>query len=118
MKSIARRYVYLPGMDKDIEVITKGSLKYQLVAKGPPRENPIHWPETKKPRSQVHVDFAGLINGVTYLVLVDSHSKWSEVITMSLTKYSLHMVYQKRLCRTTGDNSLLTNLMNTAKAMQ
>ena len=88
MKSIARRYVYLPGMDKDIEVITKGSLKYQLVAKGPPRENPIHWPETKKPRSQVHVDFAGLINGVTYLVLVDSHSKWPEVITMSSTSAS------------------------------
>ena len=83
MKSITRGYPYWPGTDKDIEVLVKGCLKCQLAAKGPPRENPIPWPETKKPWNRVHVDFAGPINGVTYLVLVDSHSKWPEVITMA-----------------------------------
>lgn len=31
----------------------------------------------------MHVDFAGPINGVVYLALVDSHSKWPEVISLS-----------------------------------
>ena len=88
MKAIARGYAYWPGMDKDIEGIVKGCLKCQLAAKGPPLENPIPWPETKKPWSRVHVDFAGPINGVTYLVLVDSHSKWPEVMTMPSTSAS------------------------------
>ena len=48
MKAIARGYAYWCGMDKDIEGIVKDCLKCQLVAKDPPRENPIPWPETKK----------------------------------------------------------------------
>ena len=88
MKAIARGYAYWPGMDKDIEGIVKDCLKCQSTTKGPPRENPIPWKETKKQWSRAHVDFAGPINGVTYLVLVDSHSKWSEVITMSSTSVS------------------------------
>ena len=88
MKAIARGYAYWPGMDKYIEGIVKDCPKCQLAGKGPPRENPIPWPETKKPWSRVHVDFAGPINGVTYLVLVDSHSKWPEVMTMPSTSAS------------------------------
>ena len=48
MKAIARGYAYWPSIEKDIEGIVKDCLKCQLVAKGPPRENPIPWPETKK----------------------------------------------------------------------
>ena len=55
-------YAYWPGMDKDIEGIVKGCLKCQLAAKGPPRENPIPWPGTRKPWSSVHVDFTDPIN--------------------------------------------------------
>ena len=33
----------------------------------------------------VHIDFAGPIGGRTYLVLVDAHSKWPEVIDMPST---------------------------------
>ena len=59
-----------------------------MVAKGPPGGNPIPWPETEIPRGRVHIDFAGPNNRVTYLVLVDSHPKWPEVITMSPTSAS------------------------------
>ena len=34
----------------------------------------------KAPWSKVNVNFAGPINGIAYLVLVDSHSRWPEVI--------------------------------------
>ena len=72
MKSIARRYAFWPGMDKDIDMLVKDCLKWQLASKGPPRENPTPWPETKKKHG---VDLAGPIIGVTYLVLVYSHSQ-------------------------------------------
>ena len=60
----------------------------QSVAKGLPRENPITWPVSKKPWRRVHADFAGPINGVTYLVLVDPSSKWPEVIKIASTSAS------------------------------
>ena len=71
----------------------------------------------------MHVDFAGPINGVTYLVLVDSHSKWSEVITMSSTSASATISVLEKIFATHGlpetivsDNR--TQLVNAARAMQ
>ena len=45
---------------------------------------PLHpwtWPD--KPWSRLHLDFAGPLLGKMYLVLVDAHSKWMDVIVMS-----------------------------------
>ena len=52
---------------------------------GPPTAllHPWVWPS--RPWQRGHIDFAGLIRGHTYLVLVDAHSKWPEVIDMSST---------------------------------
>ena len=76
------------GMDKDTEVLFKYCLKCQLATEGPPRENPLPCPETKKPWNRVHVDFAGPINGVTYLVFVDSPSKSPKITTVVSTRVS------------------------------
>ena len=83
MKSIARSYAYWPNMDRDIETYVKCCSHCQRAAKNPPKLSPIPWPETEKPWSRLHIDFAGPMNGVTYLVLVDSFSKWPEVIPVS-----------------------------------
>ena len=66
-----------------MEVLVKDGLTCQSVEKCLPRENPITWPGSKKPWRRVHADFAGPINGVTYLVLVDTPSKLPEVITIA-----------------------------------
>ncbi|PAA74489.1 hypothetical protein BOX15_Mlig033860g5 [Macrostomum lignano] len=43
------------------------------------------WPFPTEPWERLHVDFVGPVDGRTYLVLVDAHSKWPEVHRMSST---------------------------------
>ena len=44
---------------------------------------PWSWPD--QPWKRIHIDFAGLFQGSMFLVVVDSHSKWLEVIPMTST---------------------------------
>ena len=80
MKSVARSFAYWPGMDADIVNFVKRCTNCQQAAKNPPRQTPTPWPQPEKPWSRLHLDFAGPINGITYLVLVDAYSKWPEVV--------------------------------------
>ena len=41
------------------------------------------WPDA--PWKRLHVDFTGPFLGKTFFILVDAHSKWPEVVTMSST---------------------------------
>ncbi|MGL5708694.1 MAG: RNase H-like domain-containing protein, partial [Aeromonas sp.] len=83
MKSIARSYVYWPGIDRDIENMVQRCSRCQQAAKNPPRQTPVPWPPTQHPWTRLHIDFAGPINGVTYMVLVDAFSKWPEIVPFS-----------------------------------
>ena len=38
-----------------------------------------HWTYPEQPWSRVHVDFAGPINGQSFLAVVNTHSKWPEI---------------------------------------
>ncbi|KAJ0181852.1 hypothetical protein K1T71_002574 [Dendrolimus kikuchii] len=49
----------------------------QIVRNNPPRD-PQAWVVTEKPWSRVHVDIAGPFQGKTFLVLIDTYSKWFE----------------------------------------
>ena len=50
---------------------------------------PLHpWLWPSRPWQRIHVDFAGPFQGRTFLVVVDVHSNWPEVITMSSTTAS------------------------------
>ena len=40
------------------------------------------WKHTNNPYERVHLDVAGPMSGRYYLVLVDSHSKWPELVPM------------------------------------
>ena len=54
--------------------------------KSAPAPAPLHpwvWPD--KPWKRVHLDFAGPFMGRMYLIAVDAHSKWPEVIEMTST---------------------------------
>ena len=42
------------------------------------------WPS--RPWSRIHIDFAGPLNGKTYLVIVDAYSKWPEVASTTSAK--------------------------------
>ena len=85
MKAVARSYLWWSGLDKDIEDQAKACLACQE-QKSSPAVAPLHpwiWPTA--PWKRVHVDFAGPFLDKMFLVIVDAHSKWPEVIPMSST---------------------------------
>jgi Integrase zinc binding domain len=64
-KSVARSYMWWPGMDSDIEQEIKACVPCGMVKASPP------WP-------RIHVDFGGPIMGKYIWIAVDAYSKWVE----------------------------------------
>ena len=85
MKGLAWSRVWWPGLSKDIEERVQGCEACQSQRKQPPPV-PLHpWPLTREPWERIHIDFAGPMDGIYYLILVDSYSKWIEVEPMHTT---------------------------------
>lgn len=88
MKSLARSYVWWPGIDSQIELQAKSCHSCQRVQRDP-GQAPLHpWMWPSSPWERVHVDFAGPFEGHMYMVVVDAHSKWPEVHIMDSTTSS------------------------------
>ncbi|XP_039757920.1 uncharacterized protein K02A2.6-like [Pararge aegeria] len=85
-KSLARSYVWWPNIDAQIEATCKQCETCAMEADAPPRTTSQPWPYHLQPWSLLHLDFLGPINGKTFLVLIDSTSKWLEIFEMSSTK--------------------------------
>ncbi|UYV67323.1 K02A2.6-like, partial [Cordylochernes scorpioides] len=82
MKAIARSHVWWPGMDKAIENRVERCENCQLVRNNP-KPSPVHpWTAPVKPWSRIHIDYAGPFHGRTFLIVVDSMSKWPEATIM------------------------------------
>ena len=82
MKMLVRSYVWWPKVDSEIEKMVKSCIPCQET-ENVPAVAPLHpwlWPVC--PWQRIHIDFAGPMNGHNFLVVVDSHSKWPEVIEM------------------------------------
>ena len=91
MKAVARSYMWWPGMDKELEECAKSCQSCQGIKSAPPVA-PLHpwlWPD--KPWQRIHLDFAGPFLGRMFLIVVDAHSKWPEVIEMTTTTTSRTM---------------------------
>ena len=73
MKTLARSYVWWPGIDR--EKVVKSCASCQEHQNMPPKA-PIH---PCKPWSRLHINFAGPHLGMMYLILVDLFSKWVDV---------------------------------------
>nr|CAX83692.1 Gap-Pol polyprotein [Schistosoma japonicum] len=79
MKSVTRSYAYWPKMDAQIEDLVGKCDRCQRASKNPPKVESVSWQVPASPWSRVHLDFAGPMSGVYYLVLVDAYSKWPEI---------------------------------------
>lgn len=79
MKSIARSYFWWPGLDKEIEEITKSCSACKENSNSPEKAPLIPWKITKNVWSRIHLDYAGPKWGFYFLIIVDSRSKWLEV---------------------------------------
>lgn len=79
IKALARSYVWWPNLDAELENMAHGCHTCQLHQKNPSKA-PLHpWEASNKPWQRIHIDYAEL-NGKTYLVIVDSYSKWLDVV--------------------------------------
>ena len=79
MKSLTQFYVWWPAMNKDIEEHVNRCVNCQS-NRNNEIESPLYsWNITQLPWMRVHIDLAGPVDGVYWLVLVDAHSKWCEV---------------------------------------
>jgi len=85
MKAVARSHVWWPQIDQCLEQVAKNCLSCQQVKNvlSPAPLHPWVWP--LKPWQRIHMDFAGPMKGKMYLIVVDAHSKWPEVVEMSST---------------------------------
>ena len=85
MKELGRSYVWWPGLDKTLESLTASCSKC-LEKRPMPSKAALHpWEWPKVPWHRVHVDHAGPVNGNSFLILVDAHTKWVEICKVSGT---------------------------------
>ena len=74
-----------PGIDKCIEQLVRECKTCQSVRNNPSSTvlHPWSWPVV--PWKRIHVDFTGLFQGFMFMIIVDAHSKWLEVVPMLAT---------------------------------
>ena len=100
MKTMARNYFWWPGLDKDIEQLAK-SCTGCMFSQQNPQPSPLHpWVFPDKPWQRLHIDYAGPFLGRMFLIVIDAHSKWAEVIptnssTSSATIDILHTIFAR-----------------------
>nr|XP_054932255.1 uncharacterized protein K02A2.6-like [Dermacentor andersoni] len=79
MKACARSYLWWPGLDAEIETTVKSCDKCQRTQSDPKKAPVPNWTQPTTPWHTLHVDFAGPVEGHTFLVVVDAFTKWVEV---------------------------------------
>lgn len=84
-KSLARSHTWWPGIDSDIEKMCQSCAGCQHYLPNP-KTSPVHpWDWPTDPWERLHIDYAGPFRGGMYLIVVDAHSKWPEVVPMTST---------------------------------
>lgn len=109
MKSLARAFVWWPGLDKALEHKVKCCEACQR-SRNLPAVAPIQpweWPE--RPWARIHVDYAGPVRGHMFLVVVDAHSKWMEVRTVKNATSSTTITALRSIFATHGIPELLVS---------
>ena len=85
MKKVARSYAWWPGIDRDIEILEK-SLDGCLQTRNKPSPVSLHsWQLAERPWQRIQIHFAGPFLQQMFLIMIDSFSKWPEVIVMKST---------------------------------
>lgn len=77
MKSIARSYVYWPGLNAQIEELCKNCNACRQQYDAPPHAPLTPWKFRSRPWQRLHAAFAEY-KGDHYLIIIDAHSKWIE----------------------------------------
>ena len=88
VKMKARSYVWWPNINAQLEELAKACSGCQL-SQTMPTKAPLHpWEWATAPWQRIHIDYAGPFQNSMFLVVVDAHSRWPEVIPVSLSTSS------------------------------
>ena len=86
MKSLARSYVWWPGLDDQLDMLTKDCLECSENRCSPPPVKGAAWLVPEHPWHRLHIDFSGPIaGGKMIFVVVDATTKWPEIFEMKST---------------------------------
>ena len=81
MKRLARRYMWWPRIDRDLEQVCAQCPECQAEARLPAKEfGSWSWPTG--PWQRLHIDYAGPFMGKMFLVIVDSYSRFLDIVPM------------------------------------
>ena len=81
MKALSRSYVWWPGINEDIEKLSKHCHTCQMNQNNPQKTTPHPWIPATRAWERIHIDFAQLFDR-QWLVVVDSYSKFPEIVDM------------------------------------
>ena len=85
MKELSWYHIWWPHLDRDLEMLSKSCEACQE-GRNLPIAAPLHrWSWPTKPWTRTHLNFAGPFLGRKFMLMVDAHSKWPEVLEMSST---------------------------------
>ncbi|XP_055526905.1 uncharacterized protein K02A2.6-like [Wyeomyia smithii] len=109
MRSVARSYVYWPGIEEQISQCVRSCVECSRVAKTNSKTNLESWPSPKKPWQRIHADYAEPFNGNYYLIVVDAFSKWPEVVsTKRITTSATVAMFREIFARNGLPETLVT----------
>ncbi|XP_062542480.1 uncharacterized protein LOC134210451 [Armigeres subalbatus] len=80
-KSLLRSYVWWPNIDAELEQFIKDCYQCLTSHPSPEKAKLIPWEPPQKIWERVHLDFAGPVQGTSYLIVIDALSKWVEVFS-------------------------------------
>ena len=103
MKSLAREYIWWPGINKDIETISGNCEGCRRYRKRPPLSQLYPWPYSRRPMECVHIDFCEY-KGKMILVMIDSFSKkiWTQLMMNDTTTVKTLAILFEWFCQKTG----------------
>ena len=79
MKALAQSFVWWPQLDRDLENVVQSCEICPRYRHLPPMAPLQSWEWPQRPRARVHIDYTGPLFGRQFLILVDAHSKWIEI---------------------------------------
>jgi hypothetical protein len=101
MKALSRSYFWFPHLDTAIEDMVNGCEACQAMQKESPSVPLIPWEYPTRIWERVHIDF-GEFDKRNFLLLVDAHTKWLEVVEMKTTTSHQTIIQLRRLFASYG----------------
>lgn len=99
-KSLARMYVWWPGIDRDVDRSVRQCVTCQKSRPEPPEAPLYPWSWPTRPWARLHLDYAGPVEGKIVLVMIDAHSKWIEAVhTTTATSAAVIEVCRERFAQ-------------------